>query len=152
MIWLVLNCRFEDSWSVTSTTFNRTPISSLISNHHWAGLMLSLLAYMQLFNGCNTVFATTSANVIGNKAEHDSCGYESFTCPRKLKPEKYGSCTGSLLRWRLLWKRGPGTGAVRKSFAGWLAWPWKQMFPFSSLARVSQAASPGVHTVSRRGW
>ncbi len=85
-------------------------------------------------------------------AEHDSCGSESFTCPRKLKPEKCGSGTGSLLRWRMLWKRGPGTGAVRKSFAGWLAWPWKQMFPFSSLAHVSQAASPGVHTVSRRGW
>lgn len=48
MIWLVLNLRFEDSSSVTWTTFNRAPISSLMSIHHWAGLM-SLLANTQLF-------------------------------------------------------------------------------------------------------
>ena len=54
--------------------------------------MQSLLANTQLFNGCNTVFTTTSTSVTGklDKAERDSRGSVLLTCLRELKPERYG--------------------------------------------------------------
>lgn len=62
---LVLNCRFEDSWSVTAMTLSGTLISSLISDQHLANLIKSLLDLMGV-----TVCLQLQAQVsFGNKAE-----------------------------------------------------------------------------------
>lgn len=57
---LVLNLRFEDSWSVTSAAFNRTLISSQISNHYWSSPTLVAPPGRPLFRQFKTVFTTTS--------------------------------------------------------------------------------------------
>lgn len=148
MIWLVLNCRSGDSWSVTSTAFGRTPISSLISNHHRAGSMLSLLANTQLSNGCNTVFAITSVKC-------DRRAQQSLACTRQLKsqPEKCeggNRCFRCLLQWRRLWKKTSTAHYQHvRAFVCWLA--WKLVFSplLSSPARISQAGVRGVRLVAK---
>lgn len=57
---LVLNSRFEDSWSVTSAAFNRTLISSQISNHYWSSPTLVAPPGKPLFWRFKTAFTTTS--------------------------------------------------------------------------------------------
>ena len=121
MIWLVLNCRCGDSCSVTSTAFNRTPISSLISNHHRAGSMLSLLANTQLSNGCNTVLAITSI-----KCDRRAQQSLAWTRQWKSQPENCEGgtrCFCCLLQWRRLWKKtSMAHYQCVRAFICWLAW------------------------------
>lgn len=58
IMWLVLNSRFEDSWSVTSAAFNRTLISSQISNHYGTSLTLVAPPSKQLFSCFQTAPVT----------------------------------------------------------------------------------------------
>lgn len=90
---LVLNLRFEDSWSVTSAAFNRTLISSQISNHYGTSLTLVAPPGKRLFSRFKTVFTTNGdKRVLASCTKLSmtpSCICDLLTCPHKFKTERY---------------------------------------------------------------
>lgn len=93
IMWLVLNLRFEDSWSVTSAAFNRTLISSQISNHYGTSLTLVAPPGKRLFSRFKTVFTTSGdKRVLASCTKLSmtpSCICDLLTCPHKFKTERY---------------------------------------------------------------